>query len=70
MKQVSFLMTVVLVMLLISCTPTRKKEYASFDEYPVPNGDLTEMEYTVHSTTFSLWAPFGTGYSSKEAYSR
>ena len=57
MKQVSFLMTVVLVMLLISCTPTRKKEYASFDEYPVPNGDLTEMEYTVHSTTFSLWAP-------------
>ena len=57
MKQVSFLMTVALVMLLISCTPTRKKEYASFDEYPVPNGDLTEMEYTVHSTTFSLWAP-------------
>ncbi|WP_448790326.1 type I pullulanase [Bacteroides graminisolvens] len=57
MKQVSFLMTVVLVMFLISCTPTRKKEYASFDEYPVPNGDLTEMEYTAHSTTFSLWAP-------------
>ncbi len=39
-----------------SCTPA-KKEYASYEVYPVPSGNLTEMEYTPAVTRFSLWAP-------------
>ena len=40
----------------VGCT-SAKNEYASFELYPVPSGSLTEMEYTPHTTRFSLWAP-------------
>lgn len=30
---------------IVSCSPA-KKEYASYELYPVRSGDLTEMEYT------------------------
>lgn len=38
------------------CTPT-KKEYTSYELYPVRSGSLTEMEYTPEATHFTLWAP-------------
>ena len=34
-----------------------KKEYTSFDNYPVREGDLTEMEYSPSETKFFLWSP-------------
>ena len=34
-----------------------KPEYASYELYPVRTDNLTEMEYTPESTTFTLWAP-------------
>lgn len=40
----------------ISCQSV-KKEYNSFDEYPVREDALTEMEYSPAETKFSLWAP-------------
>lgn len=41
---------------IVGCTPA-KKEYASFELYPVRQGNLVEMEYTPSSTTFNVWAP-------------
>ena len=41
---------------VVSCTPA-KKEYASYELYPVRSGSLTEMEYSPESTKFTLWAP-------------
>jgi pullulanase len=41
---------------MMSCQ-TARKQYASFDEYPVRQGDLTEMTYAPTHTDFSLWAP-------------
>lgn len=41
---------------VVSCTPA-KKEYASYELYPVRSGSLAEMEYTPVATKFSLWAP-------------
>lgn len=40
----------------ISCQSV-KKEYTSFDEYPIPEGKLVEMEYSPIETKFTLWAP-------------
>lgn len=40
----------------ISCQSV-KKEYASFEDYPVREGQLTEMDYSPSETRFSLWAP-------------
>jgi len=40
----------------ISCQSV-KKEYASFEEYPIRQGQLTEMEYSPSETKFTLWAP-------------
>lgn len=40
----------------VSCTSV-KTEYASYDEYPVRNGSLNEMDYTPSATRFSVWAP-------------
>lgn len=39
-----------------SCAPS-KKEYASFELYPVRSGSLAEMEYSPASTQFTLWSP-------------
>jgi pullulanase len=41
---------------MMSCQ-TAKHEYASYDDYPVRQGDLTEMVYAPGHTDFSLWAP-------------
>ena len=41
---------------IVSCSPA-KKEYASYELYPVRSDDLTEMEYTPEVTSFTLWAP-------------
>ena len=38
---------------VVSCTPA-KKEYASYELYPVRSGSLTEMEYSPESTKFTL----------------
>lgn len=40
----------------ISCQSV-KKEYTSFEEYPIPEGKLLEMEYSPIETKFTLWAP-------------
>lgn len=40
----------------ISCQSV-KKEYTSFEEYPIPEGKLVEMEYSLIETKFTLWAP-------------
>ena len=40
----------------ISCQSI-KKEYTSFEEYPIPEGKLVEMEYSPIETKFTLWAP-------------
>ncbi len=41
---------------VMSCSPA-KKEYASFELYPVRPGSLTEMEYAPEATKFTLWSP-------------
>ncbi len=41
---------------LTGCSPG-KKNYESYEMYPVRSGSLNEMEYTPAATTFSLWAP-------------
>ena len=41
----------------ISCQSV-KKEAPSFDNYPVREGTLTEMDYSPAETKFSLWSPF------------
>lgn len=41
---------------VMSCAPV-KKEYASFELYPVRAGGLLEMEYVPGSTKFMLWSP-------------
>ena len=40
----------------LSCQSV-KKEYTSFDNYPVRDGELTEMDYSPVETKFSLWSP-------------
>lgn len=40
----------------LGCAP-QKKEYTSYELYPVRQGSLTEMEYAPEATQFSLWAP-------------
>lgn len=40
----------------ISCQSVKKK-YTSFEEYPIPEGKLVEMEYSPIETKFTLWAP-------------
>lgn len=37
----------------ISCQSV-KKEYTSFEEYPIPEGKLVEMEYSPIETKFTL----------------
>ena len=41
---------------VMSCT-TAKKEYMSYELYPVRTGNLIEMEYTPEATKFTLWSP-------------
>lgn len=41
---------------VISCAPS-KKDYSSFELYPVRSGSLTEMEYAPEASRFTLWAP-------------
>lgn len=41
---------------VMSCSPA-KKEYTSFELYPVRTGSLTEMEYAPGETEFTLWSP-------------
>ena len=38
---------------VVSCAPS-KKEYASYELYPVRTGSLTEMEYAPDATRFTL----------------
>ena len=40
----------------LSCQSV-KKEYTSFESYPVRDGELTEMDYSPGETKFSLWSP-------------
>jgi pullulanase len=41
---------------LVGCQNAKPK-YASYQDYPVREGDLTEMVYAPGHTDFSLWAP-------------
>ncbi len=40
----------------LSCQ-SMKNDYASFEDYPVRQGQLTEMDYSPTETKFSLWSP-------------
>ena len=56
-KNLSLTLVVILIaMTIVSCSH-KKKEYLSFEEYPVRTDSLVEMVYTSASTAFSLWAP-------------
>jgi hypothetical protein len=35
----------------------RSKSMDNWEDYPVSEGNLTEMEYTPSKTKFSLWSP-------------
>lgn len=52
----SAILGVTTVATVIGCS-SAKKEYASFELYPVRTGSLTEMEYAPEATKFTLWAP-------------
>ena len=52
----SAILGVTTVATVIGCS-SAKKEYASFELYPVRTGSLTEMEYVPEATKFTLWAP-------------
>lgn len=41
---------------IMSCAPT-KKDYNSFELYPVPSEELVEMVYQKNATTFTVWSP-------------
>lgn len=41
---------------MAGCKP-EVKTLSSYDDYPVREGNLLEMVYAPHATTFSLWAP-------------
>ena len=43
--------------LALECSHNQHGDYASYDEYPVMDGQWEEMIYTPESTIFSLWAP-------------
>ena len=43
--------------IMVESCASAKKEYASYELYPVRQGSLTEMEYTPAATRFALWAP-------------
>lgn len=47
---------VAIMVMAMSCS-TSKKEYVSYDSYPVRSGSLIEMEYTPRISHFALWAP-------------
>src|SRR5574344_1176169 len=57
MRPYRLLLFVCMVLALSSCTTLIKKSYKSFNDYPVPSGDLTEMEYSSTKSTFSFWSP-------------
>lgn len=48
---------VCLLAALTSCTEILKRTYKSYADYPVPSGDLTEMDYAPTKTSFSFWSP-------------
>lgn len=48
---------IALIMALIVISCSEKREYKSFDDYPVPSNELIEMNYSQTSTEFMLWAP-------------
>ncbi|MCD8293500.1 MAG: type I pullulanase [Prevotellaceae bacterium] len=56
MKLNDYLLVGVAATTVASCTPS-KKEYASYELYPVRQGPLVEMEYTPAATKFTLWSP-------------
>ena len=43
--------------LSLTAFSSNRAHYNSFDDYPVPDGELCEMNYSTLSTDFSLWAP-------------
>ena len=43
--------------LLCGCSSANQEKYASFDDYPVPEGSWEEMSYSPSATSFSAWAP-------------
>lgn len=56
-KEIRILYLLGIIVWFSSCTPLLKKTYKSFAEYPVPEGDLTEMDYEPQKTSFSFWSP-------------
>lgn len=57
MRPYRLLLFVCMALALSSCTTLIKKTYKSFNDYPVPSGDLTEMVYSSTKSTFSFWSP-------------
>ena len=52
-KTVAVLM---ILMTIVSCK-NQKREYRSYEDYPVRTGSLIEMTYSPSATQFDLWAP-------------
>lgn len=57
MKCSRLFLLAVMALICSNCTTLIKRTYKSFEDYPVPTGDLTEMEYTPTKSTFSFWSP-------------
>lgn len=57
MMKLNNLILLGMAILTMSGCNSIKKEYASYDLYPVRSGSLSEMEYTPQVTTFNLWSP-------------
>jgi pullulanase len=56
MKKKYLLVVSVITFCLMSCN-NLPKEYASYDEYPVYEGDDLEVVYTPEKTKFRVWSP-------------
>ncbi len=58
MRKLNRLFLLICIALLCSnCTTLIKRTYKSFNDYPVPTGELTEMDYSSTKSSFSFWSP-------------
>lgn len=57
MRSSRLFLLVAMALMMTSCTELIKRTYKSFNDYPVPTGDLTEMDYSPAKSSFSFWSP-------------
>lgn len=56
MRKINLFLVSVIALLLMSCV-NLPKEYASYDDYPVYEGNDLEVVYSPLRTKFKLWSP-------------